>query len=113
PKFLTVTDDPSQRKFKDIELNGFYEFDEECVPGQAARLVQDGVLKTFLMSRSPTRGVNKSNGHGRAQTGMSVVARQGNLMVESRKVVPHASLSDMLIAEGKKQSKKDGLLFPI
>src|SRR5262249_32496882 len=111
PTFLSVVDDPSIRKFKDIELNGFYEFDEECVPAQPARLVQDGILRTFLMSRSPTRGIDKSNGHGRAQTGMSIVSRQGNLMVESSKMVPYAKLREMLIDEVKKQNKDYGLLF--
>ena len=111
PTFLSVTDDPSQRKFGDLDLNGFYEFDEECVPAQPVHLVENGILKTFLMSRSPTRGVTKSNGHGRRQSGMRVVARQGNLMVKSAKQVPFAELRQMLVAECNKQDKEYGLLF--
>ena len=111
PTFLSVMDDPSQRKFGDLDLNGFYEFDEECVPAQPVHLVENGILKTFLMSRSPTRGVTKSNGHGRRQSGMRVVARQGNLMVTSAKQVPFAELRQMLVAECKKQDKDHGLLF--
>ena len=111
PTFLSVTDDPSQRKFGDLDLNGFYEFDEECVPAQPVHLVENGILKTFLMSRSPTRGVTKSNGHGRRQSGMRVVARQGNLMVQSAKQVPFAELRQMLVAECNKQEKEYGLLF--
>lgn len=111
PPFLGVVDDPSRRRFKDIDLNGSYEFDEECVPGQPARLVESGILRTFLMSRSPTRGVTKSNGHGRAQAGMGVVARQGNLFVESAKRVPFDNLRGELIDLIKKQNKEYGLLF--
>ncbi|HUU98098.1 MAG TPA: metallopeptidase TldD-related protein [Phycisphaerae bacterium] len=111
PTFLSVTDDPSQRQFNGKDLNGFYEFDEECVPGQPAHLVENGVLKTFLMSRSPTRGITKSNGHGRRQPGSEVVARQGNLVVESTKQVPFAQLRTMLIEECHKQDKEFGLIF--
>ncbi len=111
PTFLSVTDDPSRREFNGIELNGFYEFDEECVPGQPAHLVENGVLKTFLMSRSPTRGITKSNGHGRRQPGSQVVARQGNLVVESTKQVPFEQLRTMLIEECHKQGKEFGLIF--
>ena len=111
PGFLSVVDDPTQRVFEGIELNGYYEYDDECVPGQPARLVENGVLKTFLMSRSPTRGFNKSNGHGRRQPGRSVVARQGNLIVESTRKVPFDELRSMLIEECRKQDKDYGLLF--
>lgn len=111
PTFLDVVDDPSQKKFKDIDLNGYYPFDDECVPGQPAILVQKGVLKTFLMSRSPTRGINKSNGHGRCQTGMAPVSRQGNLFIRSSNVVTFAKLREMLVEEVKKQKKDYGLLF--
>ena len=111
PTFLSIVDDPSQRRFKTTDLNGFYEFDEECVPGQPAHLVEDGVLKTFLMSRSPTRGITKSNGHGRRQPGMRVVARQGNLFIKSAKQVPLEELRAMLIEECQKQDKEYGLFF--
>jgi predicted Zn-dependent protease len=73
--------------------------------------VENGVLKTFLMSRSPTRGITKSNGHGRCQPGRRVVARQGNLFVKSDKSVPFDKLREMLIEECKKQGKEFGLLF--
>ncbi|MCA9251584.1 MAG: hypothetical protein KDA54_10680, partial [Phycisphaerales bacterium] len=81
----SIVDDPSRKKWGDVELNGYYEFDEEAVAAQPVRLVDHGVLKTFLLSRSPTRGFTKSNGHGRRQPGLRVVARQGNLIVESDK----------------------------
>jgi TldD protein len=69
------------------------------------------VLKTFLMSRSPTRGFTKSNGHGRCQPGLAPVSRQGNLVVTSSKQVSLDELRSMLIEECKKQGKEYGLLF--
>jgi TldD protein len=111
PEFLSIVDDPSRRQFNGQDLNGFYEFDDECIPGQPARIVENGILKTFLMSRSPTRGINKSNGHGRRQPGSQVVARQGNLTIESTKQVPFDELREMLIEECRKQGKEYGLVF--
>jgi len=85
----------------------------EAVPAQPAPLIENGVLKNFLMSRSPTRGFTKSNGHGRREPGNRVVARQGNLTVKStpQAQVPFARLRAMLIEECKKQGKPYGLLF--
>ncbi len=111
PPFLSIVDDPSRRQFNGIDLNGFYEFDDECVPAQPARLVENGILKSFLLSRSPTRGFNKSNGHGRRQPGNRVVSRMGNTIIESTKQVPFEQLRDMLVEECKEQRKEYGLLF--
>ena len=111
PDFLSIVDDPSRKKWGDVELNGYYEFDEEAVAAQPVRLVDHGVLKTFLLSRSPTRGFTKSNGHGRRQPGLRVVARQGNLIVESDKQIPFDELRAKLIEEAKRQGKEYGLLF--
>ncbi len=111
PEFLSIVDDPSRKMWGDVELNGFYEFDEEAMAAQPVRLVDQGILKTFLLSRSPTRGFTKSNGHGRRQPGMRVVARQGNLIVESTKQIPFDELRGKLIEEAKRQGKDYGLLF--
>ncbi|MDP7559886.1 MAG: metallopeptidase TldD-related protein, partial [Planctomycetota bacterium] len=111
PEFLSVVDDPTQARFEDIDMRGFYRYDDEGVPAQRVELIKDGVLKTFLMSRSPLPGFDHSNGHGRREPGNSVVSRQGNLMVESKKQVPFEGLREMLVAECKKQGKPYGFLF--
>jgi TldD protein len=111
PEFMSLVDDPTQRVFGDVVLNGFYAFDEEGQPAQKAVLIDNGVLKGFLMGRSPVKGFPQSNGHGRAQPGRATVARMGNLLVESKKQLPFAQLRAELIAEAKRQNKPYGLLF--
>ena len=74
-------------------------------------VVENGTLKTFLMSRSPIKGFSQSNGHGRKQPGLEPVSRQSNLIVESSKQVPAAQLRQMLIAEIKRQGKPYGFYF--
>jgi hypothetical protein len=73
--------------------------------------VDHGILKAFLMSRSPIKGFDHSNGHGRRQPGREVVSRQSNLLVESARTVPDAKLREMLLAEVQRQKKPYGLFF--
>ena len=111
PGFLSVSDDPTRVKFGDTWLSGTYAYDDEGEKAQRVDLIQDGVLKTFLMSRMPIASFSNSNGHGRAQTGRVPNGRQGNLIVSSSKAVPESELRKMLIEEAKKQGKAYGLYF--
>ena len=111
PDFLSVVFDPTRRKVGSVDLNGWYAYDDEGVKAQPLTVVDKGVLKTFLMSRSPIRGFEHSNGHGRRQPGLEVVSRQSNLIVESSNAVTEARLRQMLIREVKRQNKPYGLYF--
>ncbi len=111
PDFLSVVFDPTRRKVGGIDLNGWYDYDDEGVKARPVLAVDKGVLKTFLMSRSPISGVDHSNGHGRRQPGLEPVSRQSNLIVESTNAVSDAKLRQMLIDEVKKQGKPYGLYF--
>ncbi len=111
PKFLSVADDPTMTKYGNTWLSGRYEFDDEGEKAQRVNLIQDGVLKTFLMSRLPIASFSSSNGHGRAESGHIPTGRQGNLIVTSTNMVPEAKLRQQLIDEAKKQGKPYGLYF--
>jgi predicted Zn-dependent protease len=111
PSFLSVADDPTLSSFEGHPLSGHYLFDDEGQPARRVQLVDDGVLKTFLMSRLPVASFAQSNGHGRAETGKMPTGRQGNLIVTSTKTVSDAQLREMLKAEAKKQGKAYGLYF--
>jgi predicted Zn-dependent protease len=111
PTFLSVADDPTVTTFGKTWLSGSYEYDDEGQKAQRVSLIDDGVLKTFLMSRLPIANFDDSNGHGRAQTGRMPTGRQGNLIVTSTKTVPETELRKELIEEAKKQDKPYGLYF--
>jgi predicted Zn-dependent protease len=111
PEFLSVTFDPTLKRAAGVDLNGWYKYDDEGVLGQPVKAVQNGILKAFLMSRSPIEGFDHSNGHGRRQPGLEVVSRQSNLIVSSTKSVSDAQLRQMLIDEIKRQDKPYGLYF--
>ena len=111
PSFLSVADDPTLTTFGKTWLSGSYEYDDEGQKARRVDLIQDGVLKTFLMSRMPIASFANSNGHGRAQAGKVPTGRQGNLIVTSTKTVPETELRRQLIDEAKKQGKPYGLYF--
>jgi predicted Zn-dependent protease len=111
PDFLSVVFDPNRKKVDGIDLNGWYDYDDEGVKGKTIKAVDKGVLKEFLMSRSPIKGFDHSNGHGRRQSGYEIVSRQSNLIVESTNAVPEAKLREQLLAEVKRQNKPYGLYF--
>jgi len=111
PGFLSVVFDPTLRQIGGVDLNGWYDFDDQGVKARPVTAVENGVLKTFLMSRSPIKGFDHSNGHGRRQPGYEVVSRQSNLIVQSSRAVPEAQLRQMLLEEVKRQGKPYGLYF--
>jgi TldD protein len=111
PDFISIKDDPTEAAFGGQMLLGNYAFDDEGVPGENVQLVDHGVLKTFLMSRSPLVTIPQSNGHGRRQLGFVPVARQGNLIVSSSHTVTNDQLRQQLIALVKQQGKPFGLLI--
>jgi predicted Zn-dependent protease len=111
PRFLSVSDDPTEAKYGDTWLSGRYDYDDEGEKARRVDLIQDGVLKTFLMSRLPIASFSSSNGHGRAETGHIPTGRQGNLIVTSTNMEPEAKLRQQLIDEAKKQGKPFGLYF--
>jgi TldD protein len=111
PDFLSIVDDTTMRKLGSTDLLGYYEYDDEGVKAHRVTLVDHGVLKDFEMSRSPLVGFPHSNGHGRRQLGASPVSRQGNLIVESNKVVTNAQLRAKLLELIKQQHKQFGLLI--
>ena len=111
PPFLTVVDDPTLPEFQGKPLSGFYRFDDQGVPAQRALLVEDGVLRGYLLSRRPVKGFARSNGHGRSQGPQPPVARMANLVLLSRKNVPLAELKRRLVEEAKRQGKPHGLVI--
>jgi TldD protein len=111
PASFSVYSDPTARQIAGTDLVGSYQFDNEGVRAERVTIVDQGILKSFLMSRSPIEGFPHSNGHGRKQQGFPVVARQSNLIVEVRNPVTRADLKRMLIDEVKRQNKPFGLYF--
>ena len=111
PSFLSVVFDPTRRVLGNTELMGHYLYDEEGVEARPVTVVDRGVLRTFLIGRTPLPDSPRSNAHGRAEPGYMPVSRQSNLIVQSSRAVPADRLVEMLREEARRQGKPFGLLF--
>ncbi len=111
PTFVSVLDDPTMDKVGNVSLNGHYAFDDEGVAARPVTLVDHGILRNYLKSRTPVKGSLDSNGHGRAEGTLDPIGRMANTIVRSDKVVPYATLKQMLLDEIKRQKKSFGLII--
>lgn len=108
---ISVFFDPSLLYYKGLPLNGNYKYDDEGFLGYHVPIVENGILKNFLMTRTPIDHFPLSNGHARAQIGYQPVSRQSNLIVETTHPYTDEQLRSMLIAEAKAQGKSYAYLF--
>ena len=111
PEHLHIIFDPTLKNYNNHDLIGHYDYDDEGIRAHKVKVVDSGVLKNFLMSRSPIESFPHSNGHGRAQAGRRPVSRQSNMIIKTTQPVPDKMLRDKLIKLCKKQNKPFGLLF--
>ncbi len=111
PAFISVVSDPTLKQFGPQDLMGWYAYDDEGVKAQRVALVENGILRNFLMSRSPIAGFPNSNGHGRRSPGAEVVSRQSNLLIQATQTVSESRLREMLLEEVRRLGKPYGLYF--
>jgi len=104
PEAFDVVDDPRADELGGEPLIGSYAIDHEGVRAERVELVQDGILETLLMSRTPREEIRESNGHGRTVSG-EVRAKVGNLLFRPEGGLSKSELRDRLLEE----AKNDGL----
>jgi predicted Zn-dependent protease len=111
PKDISIIFDPRLKKYRNIPLNGSYTFDDEGIRGQRVEIVKNGILKSFLMSRTPIENFPNSNGHGRAVIYRDNVTRQSNMIIESSSPKSETELRAMLVEQAKNTGKEYAYLF--
>ena len=111
PPTLSVFDDPTMRQYRGQDLNGFYVFDDQGVRGERVTVVENGILRSFLMSRTPIDGFPRSTGHGRAEMGFDPDSRQSNLIISTSDPKSDEELRRLLIEEARAQGREFGYFF--
>ena len=111
PNDFQVYDDPTLNNYAGKALNGYYLYDDEAVKAQRVQCVENGVLRNFLVDRTPIDGFPTSNGHGRAYQGFDPVSRQSNLVIETTHPYSAEQLRQMLIDAVKSEGKEYGYYF--
>lgn len=102
PNFLSVYSDPTLTEVQEIPLSGHYVFDSEGIEARRNVLVQQGVLKGYLMSRRPISGFSQSNGSGRSDADSLPEGRMSVLIVEADQTLSPEQLKNRLLEEMKK-----------
>src|SRR5205085_6878139 len=97
PRFLSVVDDPTAQRIGSQELIGHYQVDDQGVPARRVSLIEQGVMKNFLMSRRPGKEMLQSNGHGRPGLRGREAAQIGNLFIQSNEGKTYEALKQELI----------------
>jgi hypothetical protein len=103
PIGVSVVDDPTLARSAGQPLTGHFAFDEEGIATRRVSLVEDGVFKRFLMSRTPRKGFEHSTGHGRSSQLSTVRAHPANLIVSTSRGVSDRELVRRALAAAKQQ----------
>lgn len=99
PPYIDLVDDPTAEGF------GHFEIDAEGVRPAPLPLVEDGVLKNLLMTRTPNQKVSGSNGRARMSPSLEVGPTLSNLRLEaSQKKMADSALERELL----RRAREDG-----
>ena len=111
PDSFDVVDDPTQKEWRGRPLFGSYGVDREGVAPKPLRLVEKGVLKSYLLTRQPVRGLEGSNGRARlpGPFGASLAAFS-NLFISSSEAVPAGELKKKLMELVRARNKPFGIV---
>jgi TldD protein len=113
PDWIDVVDDPTQTQYQNHTLLGHYVYDMEGVAPQPLTLVEKGVLKNLLLTRTPVfKDYPGSNGHAR-MTGAYGTRSPGfgNLFIRASQTTPAAGMKKKLIDMISQANKPYGILI--
>ncbi len=104
---LTITAEPFLREYQNIPLIGTFDIDAEgVIPEERLVLVQDGILKTLLNGRTPSRQVPQSNAHMRfnySYNGLNKQSGPGVIRIENSNPVSFYNLKEQLLDRAREE----------
>src|SRR6202040_3408311 len=103
PASVTLVDDPGAKEFSGTRLIGGYSVDNEGVRAQKVTLVENGNLKSELMSRRPGPDFEDSNGHGRSAFLSDARPTMSNVFFTSKETLSPAELKKKFLEECRDQ----------
>jgi hypothetical protein len=109
PPGFNLIDDPTLDHLGQTPLAGCYRVDDEGVIAQKINLVEDGIFKAFVMSRTPRKGFDHSNGHGR-ESYDGARARIANLILSNSAGLSESELRKRLLKAARAANKPYALI---
>jgi len=113
PDWMDVVDDPTLTQYQGHTLLGHYIYDMEGVAPHPLTVVEKGVLKSFLLTRTPVfKDFPGSNGHARMTGAYGTRAPGfGNLFIRASQTTPAAEMKKKLVDMCKSANKPYGILI--
>lgn len=105
PDFVTLVDNPKIDSFNGQPLMGMYAVDEDGVSARINTIVDSGILKLVLSSRTPIMGVSHSTGSHRG-----FGAAPSNLLFTASKSSSDQDLRRMLLEHAKARGLEYGIV---
>jgi len=108
---LMAVDDPLREAGPDHgPLFGTYRVDDEGIRAERVTVLEAGIVKGLLMTRTPRKEITHSNGHARATRFGGPHAVVGNLILSGKPGAAHVGLSrPALLHELARTAKEGGL----
>jgi len=106
PQFLSVVDNPTISNYGNEPLFASYKVDQEGVRARETRVVESGVLKTFLTTRTPVEGVSRSSGNRRGPG-----PAPSNLILVAENSQTEAGLKQQFLELVKKRGLDYGIII--
>ncbi len=106
PPFLSVLDDPTISNYGNETLFASYKVDQEGVRARETRVIENGVLKTFLTTRTPVEGVAHSSGNNRG-----LGPAPSNLILVAERGLTEAGLKQQFLELVKKHGLDYGIII--
>ena len=101
---ITVKSITGQEFYNGKKLNGYYQVDAEgVVPDKELMLIENGVLRTMLNGRKPTKKIGHSNGHARFDNESNLMVVPGNILITSSNTYSNEALRTKLLTAAKEE----------
>lgn len=114
-KDLTIISEPELSEYNGIPLFGNFSVDAEgVIPPEKLVLVENGVLKTLLNGRTPSRNIPESNGHKRFEYVFGGLMKQvgpGVIKITSSNPVSKEELKSKLIQKAREEGLEYGIII--
>jgi hypothetical protein len=102
---ISITSITGQEFYKGQRLNGYYPVDGEgVVPDKELKLIDNGVLRSLLNGRKPTKKISNSNGHARFDFNANTFrVCPGNILISCDQTFSKEELRKKLIEAAKEE----------
>lgn len=108
PPSISVIDNPNISQINNLPVIGNYLYDAQGVEAKPINLVENGILKSLLSTRVPTKKYPQSNGRARSGFGRPFIS---NLVVQTKEGKSFEQLKKELLDSCKAQSLPYGILI--